>query len=217
MRSYIIYIYVIITLFFSVTTLYSQNPCNSIIPLTCGVATSYSLVGNGNWSPPTGNWWTTPGSEQVFSYTPTSSGTATINITNNNYYVDLFQSNSCGSSGWTYIDDIYATASNTVNLIAGVTYYFLIDDENTTLSSGTITISCPPPPPPACTTSIPAANTCDIATSICDFDGYCGNTSSSYSVNSWGSLTNAFCGSIENNSFFSFVAGATTVISPHSR
>jgi hypothetical protein len=211
MRQYFKYLSVIFTLLFSVVNVFSQNPCNSIISVTCGVASPYSLVGNGNWSPPTGFWWTTPGNEQVFSYTPNASGPATINITNNNYYVDLFQSNSCGSSGWTYIDDIYSSSSNTVNLTAGVTYYFLIDDENTTLSSGTITISCPPPPQPPCATSIPAANTCDNATSICDFNGYCGNTSSSYTVNSWGSLTNAFCGSIENNSFFSFVANATTV------
>jgi hypothetical protein len=191
---------------------FSQNPCNSIIPLTCGSSTSYTLpTGNGSWSPPTGSWWTTPGNEQVFSYTPASSGPFTINITNNNYYVDLFLSTSCGSLGWTYIDDIYTTANNAVILTGGVTYYFLIDDENTIASSGNITISCPPPSAPPCSTSIPAANTCGNATPICDFNGYCGNTSSSYTVNTWSNLTTEFCGSIENNSFFSFVAGSAVV------
>ena len=65
--------------------------------------------------------------------------------------------------------------------------------------------------PPSCTTTTPAGNTCATATPICDFNGYCGNTSSTYTVNTWGSLTSTFCGSIENNSFLSFVAAATTV------
>jgi len=63
--------------------------------------------------------------------------------------------------------------------------------------------------------STPAAgNTCLTATPICAFDGYCGSTSG-YSANSWGNLFNGldgiFCGSIENNSFVSFVAAETSV------
>jgi gliding motility-associated-like protein len=69
--------------------------------------------------------------------------------------------------------------------------------------------------------STPAAgNTCETATPICTFDGYCGSTSG-YSANYWSSGGNGlggvlnsdgvFCGSIENNSFISFIAGASTV------
>ena len=71
-----------------------------------------------------------------------------------------------------------------------------------------------------CSSTPPAGNTCDQATPICTFDGYCGSTSG-YSADYWfsggnglGGPLNAngiFCGSIENNSFISFVAGATTV------
>src|SRR5690625_4378877 len=61
---------------------------------------------------------------------------------------------------------------------------------------------------PPCGNNPQAGNTCQTAVSICDLDGYCGNTSSStYSVNSWSSscgflglsncgLTGEFCGSI---------------------
>lgn len=84
--------------------------------------------------------------------------------------------------------------------------------------------------PPPCGNNPPAGNTCLQATPICDLNGYCGNTSSSYTVNAWGTeetlfgcgllgffpcpgtgLLGAFCGSIENNSFISFVAQASTV------
>jgi trimeric autotransporter adhesin len=71
-----------------------------------------------------------------------------------------------------------------------------------------------------CGNTPPAGNTCDVASSICTFDGYCGSTQG-YSANFWfqggnglGGPLNAngiFCGSIENNSFISFIAGASTV------
>ena len=71
-----------------------------------------------------------------------------------------------------------------------------------------------------CNSTPPAGNTCDLATPICSFDGYCGSTSG-YSANFWysgnsglgGPLTaqGIFCGSIENNSFVSFVATSTSV------
>ena len=84
--------------------------------------------------------------------------------------------------------------------------------------------------PAPCGGNLPAGNTCAQATAICDLDGYCGNTSSSYTVNSWGSagslfgcgvlglgscpptgLTGAFCSNIQNNSFIQFTASASTV------
>ena len=81
-------------------------------------------------------------------------------------------------------------------------------------SSGTGTFSIcasEPTPPPPCGASPLAGDACSNATPICDINGYCGNTSSSYGVDSWSSLTNTFCGSIENNSFLSFVASSSTI------
>ena len=76
---------------------------------------------------------------------------------------------------------------------------------------------------PSCIGNPPAGNTCATATPICDLDGYCGNTSTSvYTSNSWSSscgflglfdcgLTGEFCGSIENNSFLTYVASSSTI------
>jgi subtilisin-like proprotein convertase family protein len=59
----------------------------------------------------------------------------------------------------------------------------------------------------------PASDNCTNAPIICDFDGYCGNTSGWYtpdnaSIGTTGS--SLFCGSIENNSWVSFIADATS-------
>ena len=118
------------------------DPCNSITNLTCGSVGTFDLSDTGAWNPP--GPWGTPGEEQVFSFTPTVSGSHQISVTNQGGYVDLFsKTGSCGSSDWTYIDDVFSTAQNSLNLTAGVTYLFLIDDENTNASSGAIQITCP--------------------------------------------------------------------------
>lgn len=137
------------------------DPCNSISSLSCANNTgSFSLSGSGAWAG-LGGPWSTPGAEQVFSFTPVLSGSHDIVITNNNYYVDLYyKSGSCGSSGWTYVDDIssYGAATNSINLTAGVQYYFLIDDENTSTSNGTIAITCATPVADPCNSVTPIAS-----------------------------------------------------------
>ena len=126
------------------------DPCNSIVDITsCGNSFNYSLpAGNGAWNPP--GPWGTPGNEEVFSYTPTVSGAYPVTVTHSGgFYVDLFvKTGSCGSTGWSYVDDIFSSSTNTFNLTAGVTYYFLIDDENLNASTGSITVGCPCIPPP---------------------------------------------------------------------
>jgi hypothetical protein len=122
------------------------DPCISQTTLVCGTNSNYTLPsGSGSWNPP--GPWGTPGNEQVYSYTPAITGSYDIQVTNDNYYVDLFISNNCGPAGWTYLNDVLTNEISTVNLTVGVTYYFLIDDENTTASSGFISISCPCIPP----------------------------------------------------------------------
>jgi hypothetical protein len=83
---------------------------------------------------------------------------------------------------------------------------------------------------PPCGSNPVAGNTCASATPICELNGYCGNTSSSYTPNGWTSggsssgcglfglfpcpgngLTDQFCGSIENDSYLSFVASSSSV------
>lgn len=59
---------------------------------------------------------------------------------------------------------------------------------------------------PECSSASAASDNCAKATLIQSPQGYCGNTSASYSVDIPGNLQNVFCGSIENNSWLQFVA-----------
>jgi gliding motility-associated-like protein len=67
----------------------------------------------------------------------------------------------------------------------------------------------PPLPNPMACASTPASDECATAPLICDLNGYCGNTSGSYTPGNTSGLGN-FCGSIENNSWLSFVASGTS-------
>ncbi len=105
---------------------------------------------------------------------------------------------------------------------ANGTWYICVQDNssscNTTggrLVNCSITFSNTPAPvppvKPSCGISPIAGNSCSNATPVCSFNGYCGNTSSAYAPpHVWTNLTSAFCGTINNNSFVSFVAAATT-------
>ena len=64
---------------------------------------------------------------------------------------------------------------------------------------------------PGCAGNAAAGDACATATPICNLNGYCGNTSATYSDSSWPELDTAFCGSLENNSFLTFIATATTI------
>ena len=123
----------------------SYNPCDDATALTCGSTGSFSLNGAGEWNN-LGGPWSTPGEEAVYSFTATLTGTHTVSLTNSGYYVDIYyKSGSCGSTGWTYGDDIFTSGSISISMTAGTTYYLLVDDENTSASNGTITVSCPTP------------------------------------------------------------------------
>ncbi|MEO6903959.1 MAG: PKD-like domain-containing protein [Bacteroidia bacterium] len=72
-------------------------------------------------------------------------------------------------------------------------------------------LGCPPTP---CGTNPVASDECISATPICDLNGYCGTTSGWYTadhVNIDISNSGVFCGTIENNSWLSFVASSSTV------
>ena len=154
----------------------APNPCNIIVPIACGDTKPFSLSGAGAFD--CCGPWGTPGEEQIYSFTPTVSGAHSISVTNSGYYVDLFVSTSCGPTGWTYIDDIFSSSTNSVTLNAGVTYYFMIDDENTSPSNGSITVNCP----------TPAVDPCTVITDITNCD-----QSYSYSLGAGNGLFNC-CG-----------------------
>lgn len=77
-------------------------------------------------------------------------------------------------------------------------------DNGAPISNGA---ASPLPNPMACA-STPAADECVNAPLICDLNGYCGNTSGSYTQGNTSGL-GGFCGSIENNSWLKFIASST--------
>ena len=67
--------------------------------------------------------------------------------------------------------------------------------------------------PELCNGNEPAADNCGNAPIICDFEGYCGNTTGWYTpdvANIGTTGSGLFCGSIENNSWVSFIADETS-------
>ncbi|MEI7596540.1 MAG: gliding motility-associated C-terminal domain-containing protein [Bacteroidota bacterium] len=72
----------------------------------------------------------------------------------------------------------------------------------------------PAPGIPVCGSNPIAGDLCTTATPITNLSGYCGNTSNSYGPDIPGDLgeTDVFCGSIENNSWLSFVADTAIAI-----
>ncbi|TNF49584.1 MAG: T9SS type A sorting domain-containing protein [Bacteroidetes bacterium] len=143
----------------TVAAVAAPNPCNSVTAMTCGTTYNYSTSGTGAWNN-LGGPYGTPGQERVYSYTPTTSGTHIITANSNSTFVDLFYKagGSCGSTGWTYLVDLYGTSTFSANFTAGTTYYFLLDDENTSASSGTLSVSCP--------IVAPSNDNCSSATAI---------------------------------------------------
>ncbi|WP_412476438.1 fibronectin type III domain-containing protein [Flavobacterium sp. TBRC 19031] len=118
---------------------------------------------------------------------------------------------SCGALTQLYCsDNENSTASN---LTIGQVYYIRVYSYTSTAgqtSTFNVCISTPVPPP-NCINNQPAGNTCQTATPICNLNGYCGSTSSTYTADYWSQLNSTFCGSIENNSFLTFVATSTTI------
>lgn len=128
---------------------FAPDPCSSIVPLSCGTVSNYSMAAStGAWNN-YGGPFGVPGQEKIFSFTPTVSGAHNIVVNSSAGYVDLFwkaASIGCNTTSWTYLNDITGTETSVVTLTAGVQYYFLLDDENTTANTGSITINCPAPP-----------------------------------------------------------------------
>ena len=123
----------------------------------------------------------------------------------------------------------YPFMPNTTINKEGSTYYaqsgyltIKFTSDGATIASGfKIKIDCPQNCiAPSCVNSIPASGNCETATPMCDFNGYCGGTSTAYpadheelestTINPSG--LNIFCAGIEHNSWLSFVADSTTSV-----
>jgi len=143
----------------------SMAQCGSILAITgCGTGVSASMSGTGVWNT---NFcgWSTPGVESIFSFTATTTGIHSIDVTSaSGGYVDFawkLASAGCSSGGWNCIDDIFFTGNyGAMNWVAGETYYILLDPETTGAVNFTFNVDCPNPPPVV-------AGDCATAYSIC--------------------------------------------------
>ena len=214
MRRYLKYLFLILILSNSVISLFGQT-----YVMGSGQATNNATI-----TTCSGTFYDSGGANSNYTNNQNRTVTFCSNISGEAIFLNFLQFNL--QSGWDvmYIYDGPNTSSPLIGAYSGsnintliwatsgcITINFISNWWGTT-AGWEATIGCGTAPvQPNCITTTPAGNSCFTVTPICDFNGYCGNTSSTYSVNSWGALTSAFCGSIENNSFFSFVAGASTV------
>ncbi len=150
------------------------------------------------------------GEDQVFVFTPTSSGMITINLTSTGTWTGLMLYNTCpltcaGSSGC-----VGSSTSSTGNksliacVVAGTTYYLILDSFAAPACNpySSLTISAP-------SVSATTNDFCQSPIPITSGGSYSTNTNT-MTADSPGNLASVFCGSIENNQWFSFVASAST-------
>ncbi|MEC4004320.1 gliding motility-associated C-terminal domain-containing protein [Flavobacterium sp. SUN052] len=201
------------------TTLIANDECANatVAPVntstTCTQTVSGTVIGATASTEPNGCFGTSD-DDVWFQFTATST-THTISFLNiTGSTTDLFHvlySGTCGALTQIYCSDPNSSTAN--NLVVGQTYYIRVYTYSATANQTSAFDLCigTPTPPPSCINNTPAGNTCSVATPICNLNGYCGNTSASYTADSWPQLSTAFCGSIENNSFLTFVASSTTI------
>ena len=58
-----------------------------------------------------------------------------------------------------------------------------------------------------CNDPFPPATSCSGAPIICDLDGYCTSTGAFNNID----IPSTFCGTVQNNQWFAFVAGSTSI------
>lgn len=69
-----------------------------------------------------------------------------------------------------------------------------------------------PPTMPVCGDNPIAGDNCLNASPVCNLNGYCGNTSATYTATTgWSQLTNEFCSGLQNDSYIKFVADSSSI------
>ncbi len=124
------------------------GPCASVISINCGVSQTFTSNSNGVWNPAicgTG----TPGKEQIYSFTPATSGPYILNITSTggDWMSYAYQEGSCSSTGWTCITRTNAIGNyGPMNLTGGLTYFIIVDCEDASFNQHIFRIRCPETP-----------------------------------------------------------------------
>ena len=96
-----------------------------------------------------------------------------------------------------------------IPLVAAGSYYIVVSTSPTPQCTGfdIVIDSCAL----ACSLNAPPDDNCSNATHIALQDSFCGISSALFSVDAPGNLGTEFCGSLDNNAWFSFVADSATV------
>ncbi len=137
---------------FKITCPGTIDPCSIITPIvSCNEVAEVTLDSGLGFISTGCNGGNEYGKERIFSFTPSETGTYSLDmLSNNNGDVLLFAwkkaSGGCSSTGWTCIQEFYSTPSFTLSLTADTTYWFLFDKRrdnpvNTIVFS--FKISCP--------------------------------------------------------------------------
>lgn len=192
------------------------SPCDSIPNInTCGSTTNATIAAGTGTYGTSACGWTTSGQEQIYTFTPTTTGNYSISQTSSFTYIDYqFKpvSLGCNNSGWTCIDDI-SGAGNSPNftLTAGIQYYLLLDPESSSGGNLSFILNCP--------VTTPINDDCSSAVSLTV------NPSSSCSTNTTGTTlgatqSQAGCnGTADDDVWYSFVATTnshTVTVTPSS-
>jgi hypothetical protein len=91
-----------------------------------------SSTGTGVWSPGSCGF-STPGQEKVYSFTPTTNGVHTLQVTSTSStgYIDYFYkvaSGGCNATGWNCIDDVFSPEF--INRFDGIVPFHSLDSIN---------------------------------------------------------------------------------------
>jgi hypothetical protein len=118
------------------------DPCRGIISLACNQSVSFGGGGPGVWNNNT-CFWSTGGTEQVYSFVAPSTGQYSLQVSAANGWVDYMWSTSCAGP-WNCISDISGTGQfGTMSWTAGTTYYIMLDDEDNGAGIHTFSLVCP--------------------------------------------------------------------------
>ncbi len=123
------------------------------------------------------------------------------------YYIELFSGSCAGSS----LQCDKGQQITTSGLTIGNTYYVKASPEGFHFDYTFDICVFDLLPADPCASNPPADDLCGSATLINNLDGFCGNTSSSYGIDEVQLEGNPFCGSIDNNSWLSFIADSVAV------
>lgn len=157
------------------------------------------------------------GEDFIFSYTIPGPRCVDIFTSATSGWTGLFVLNNCpdavGASCIAKNVSIFGNPTLTgVLLPAAGTYYFVVDTKplpNCT-PFNILVDTCRPPVP--CGANPPPSNGCAFATDISTYNPFCGSTDTTiYTPDDPGNLPGTFCGTIENNSWFSFIADTSVV------